>query len=104
MGFHGLRHASEWREGQATRLVDRNALTLEFLCGFGDVRVDFGTQLAFISGVEDEEGPSWRARKIRRRGQESSSWSLKIRATMAVACCQAASSAARCFRPVLVSA
>ncbi len=51
MGFHGLRHASELREGQAARLVDRNALTLEFLGGFGDVRVDFGTQLALTSGA-----------------------------------------------------
>ena len=55
MGFHGLRHASELREGQAARLVDRNALTLEFLGGFGDVRVDFGTQLPLTSGVAAKE-------------------------------------------------
>ena len=55
MGFHGLRHASELREGQAARLVGRNASTLEFLGGFGDVRVDFGTQLPFASGVAAKE-------------------------------------------------
>jgi hypothetical protein len=55
MGFQGLRHASESREGQATRLVSRNALTLEFLRGFGDVCVDFGAQLLFTSGVAAKE-------------------------------------------------
>jgi hypothetical protein len=52
---HGLRHASELREGQAARRVERNALTLEFLCGFGDVRVDFGAQLAVTPSAAAEE-------------------------------------------------
>ena len=103
MGLDGLRHAAESREGQAARLVGRNALTLEFLCGFGDVRVDFGTELPLTSGVAANQTAQARE-KDSQGGHDGSSWILKNRATMPVACCQAASSAARCLRPALVSA
>ena len=57
MGFHGLRHASESHEGLTARLVGRNALTLEFLRGFGKVRVDLRAQLgvALLAAKPSEE-------------------------------------------------
>jgi hypothetical protein len=60
VGFDGLRYASELREGQTACLVDRNALTLEFLCGFIDVRVDFGTQVPLTSSLAGQEAEKTR--------------------------------------------
>jgi hypothetical protein len=59
MGFHGLRHAAELRERQAARLVDRNAVTLEFLGRVCDVRVDLGSKIsiafAFVGHAESRD-------------------------------------------------
>jgi hypothetical protein len=49
MCFDGLCHAAESREGQTARFIDRNALRFEFLCGFGDVRVDLSPEVPFAS-------------------------------------------------------
>ena len=83
-------------------LAARNTLTLEFLCGFGDVRVDFLAQIdVALLAAEPSEEPRQKDAK-RRHGRPPSI--LKNLATIPVACCQAASSLFRCFRPALVSA
>ena len=55
LGFHSLDHAFEFRDGQPARRVGRNALTLEFLRGLGDVGVNLGPQLPVTRAVAAKE-------------------------------------------------
>jgi len=41
-----LRHAAETRQRETARLVSGHALTLEFLRGLGEVRVDLCSEIA----------------------------------------------------------